>query len=69
MTWFHFPVDDDAAPAEAFASQWAKYGTEILQARSVPLDQVSEQVQAIRPKSLRTPFHCEYLANVNLRTN
>jgi protein-tyrosine phosphatase len=31
MAWFHFPVEDDAAPADEFASQWALHSTEILQ--------------------------------------
>ncbi len=97
LMWFHFPIEDDAAPAEEFARQWEKHSEEILQmlaegktiavhckggsgrtglmianillARRVPLDQITEQVQAIRPKSLRIPAHVEYLANVNLSKN
>jgi len=89
MAWFHFPVEDDAAPADEFASQWELHSAEILQmladgktiavhckggsgrtglmianillAQQVPLDQVTEQVQAIRPKSLRIPAHLAYL--------
>jgi protein-tyrosine phosphatase len=31
MSWFHFPVEDDAAPSDEFASQWALYSAAILQ--------------------------------------
>ncbi|WP_410499097.1 cyclin-dependent kinase inhibitor 3 family protein [Chitinibacter sp. S2-10] len=31
MAWFHFPVEDDAAPDAEFASQWALHSTDILQ--------------------------------------
>lgn len=31
MTWFHFPVEDDAAPAEEFARQWQLHSAAILQ--------------------------------------
>lgn len=93
LAWFHFPVEDDAAPADEFASQWELHCAEILQmladgktiavhckggsgrtglmvanillARNMPLAQVTEQVQAIRPKSLRIPAHIEYLSKFN----
>ncbi|MDX1300268.1 MAG: hypothetical protein R3260_18805, partial [Pseudomonas sp.] len=30
MTWFHFPVEDDAAPAEAFEQSWQASKPEVL---------------------------------------
>lgn len=96
MAWFHFPVEDDAAPADEFASQWELHSAEILKmladgktiavhckggsgrtglmianillARQLPLDRVTEQVQAIRPKSLRIPAHLAYLNQISCTT-
>jgi protein-tyrosine phosphatase len=93
LTWFHFPVEDDAAPATEFTRQWEQYGdailalltsgktiavhckggsgrtglmiANILLARGTPLAQATEQVQAIRPKSLRIPAHIDFLSNIN----
>lgn len=31
LAWFHFPVEDDAAPAEQFATAWAAHSAEVLQ--------------------------------------
>ncbi|WP_348946341.1 hypothetical protein ABHF33_07335 [Chitinibacter sp. FCG-7] len=31
LAWFHFPVEDDAAPAEEFERQWSTHSAEILQ--------------------------------------
>ena len=30
MIWFHFPVEDDAAPAEAFEQSWQAHKPEVL---------------------------------------
>lgn len=30
MTWFHFPVEDDAAPAEAFEQSWQASKPDVL---------------------------------------
>lgn len=30
MTWFHFPVEDDAAPAENFEQSWKAHKPEVL---------------------------------------
>ena len=30
MTWFHFPVEDDAAPAEAFEQSWLASKSDVL---------------------------------------
>ena len=31
LAWFHFPVEDDAAPAAEFASAWAAHSAAVLQ--------------------------------------
>lgn len=30
MTWFHFPVEDDAAPGEVFEQSWQAHKSEVL---------------------------------------
>lgn len=31
LAWFHFPVEDDAAPAAGFACAWVAHSAEVLQ--------------------------------------
>lgn len=31
LAWYHFPVEDDAAPAAEFASAWAAHSADVLQ--------------------------------------
>jgi len=90
LAWFHFPIEDDAAPAEEFAAAWTAHAAAVLQIladggtiavhckggsgrtglmvamllihRGVPLINVIEQIQEIRPKSLQIPAHLAFIS-------
>lgn len=94
LQWFHFPVEDDAAPEHAFHTQWAQQSATILnllstgntiavhckggsgrtglmvalllRARGETLENATQSVQAIRPKSLQLTAHRDFLASFPL---